>query len=218
MSRMTLNLIVLGILSAATQGNALGANIVVNGDFEAPVVVGFYYNIYSSGQSFAGWTVGQGSTALFTNQFNPGLSDRPYEGHQALQLSATQGNNGSIYQDLATIPGTAYIISFAFASNPFASETVTMQVGWGGETVANLSAVPSHDLSNSGWMIESFIINATQAVTRLEFLNTTSVPDIAGPQIDALTVTAVPEPLSIVMVGLGVIGAIGFNRVRRDVD
>lgn len=193
------------------------ANLVVNGGFETPVVTAFYFNVYTAGQSFTGWTVGQGSVALYTDQYNPSLSDVPYEGNQALQLSSTQGGNGSIYQDLATTAGTTYELTFAFASNPFASEDVTMDVSWGGGTVASLTATPSHDLANSGWVLESFTVTATGATTRLEFLNTTPVADIAGPQIDAVSVQALsaPEPSTLTLAGLGAAATAGGTFQRR---
>lgn len=192
------------------------ADLVVNGGFETPVVTGFYYNIYSAGQSFTGWTIGQGSVALLTDQYNPGHSDLPYQGNQALQLASTQGGNGSIYQDLATMPGTTYTLSFAFASNPFAAENVSMDVAWGGATIASLSAAPSHDLTNSGWVVESFSVTAAATTTRLEFTNVTPVADAAGPQIDAVQVqvSAVPEPSSLVtgMIGLALAGGIVLTK------
>jgi Protein of unknown function (DUF642)/PEP-CTERM motif len=218
MKRILFSLAALGLLSVGTVKRAHASNIVVNGGFEAPVVSGFYYTIYSAGQSFTGWTIGRGSVALGTNQFNPGQSDLPYQGNQYLQLASTQGGNGSIYQDLATTPGTTYELSFAFASNPFASENVTMNVAWGGTPVANLSATPSHELLNSGWVVESFSIVATQKTTRLEFTNTTPIADIAGPQIDAVIVSSVPEPSSMVMglIGLTMAGGVVLVRPRSD--
>ena len=215
MRRFLFSLAALGLLSVGTVDRARADNIVVNGGFESPVVTGFYYNIYTAGQSFTGWTVGQGSVALFTDQYHPGNSDLPYQGNQALQLSSTQPGNGSIYQDLATTPGTTYEFSFAFASNPFASETVSMNVAWGGATVANLSATPTHDLSDSGWVVESYLVTATQSSTLLEFTNTTPVADVAGPQIDAVSVSAIPEPSSLVMGLIGLTMAWGSVLVRR---
>jgi uncharacterized protein DUF642/PEP-CTERM motif-containing protein len=214
MRRTLLGLIALGTLSAVTWQRALGGNIVVNGGFETPVVTDFYFDTYSAGQSFTGWTVGQGSVALYTDQYNPALSDVPYQGNQALQLN-TQGGNGSIYQDLVTTPGTTYELSIAFASNPFASGSGSMDVAWGSATVASLSAAPSHDFTNLGWVVESYTVTATQGITRLEFSNTTSVAGVGLPQIDAVIVSAVPEPSSLVMGFIGMTALGGVVLVRR---
>ena len=213
------HLAVVGLFFIVTSNRASAGNIVANGGFESPVVTGFYYNIYTAGQTFADWTVGSGSVALFTDQYNPSLSDLPYQGNQALQLSSTTGGNGSIYQVLATTPGITYELSFAFASNPFASEIVTMAVDWGGAAVASLSATPSHDRLDSGWVVYSYSVTATAAFTALEFTNTTSVADVAGPQIDAVSVSAVPEPSSLVLglISLSTLGGIvRLKRLRSD--
>jgi Protein of unknown function (DUF642)/PEP-CTERM motif len=211
MRQLLLTSMTLGAILGATFEQARADNLVVNGGFETPVVTDFYYDSYTAGQSFTGWTVGQGVVALYTDQYNPGQSDVPYQGNQALQLSSTApGGNGSLFQSLATTPGVTYDLSFAFASNPFASETVLMNVAWGGGTVANLSATPSHDLQNLGWVVESFLVTATQATTTLEFTNTTPVADAAGPQIDAVSVSAVPEPSSLALIGLGMAGSLGY--------
>ena len=218
MRRTLLTLAALGSLAIGGSGRAHAGNIVVNGGYETPVVKDFYYDLYSAGQSFTGWTVGQGVVALYTDQYNPALSDVPYQGNQALQLKGTQGGNGSIYQDLTTTPGTRYELSFAFASNPFASSNVSMEVAWGSATVASLTASPSHDYTNLGWVVESYSVTATQAITRLEFTNTTPVAGNAGPQIDAVIVSAVPEPSSLMMGLVGLTMAGGAALVRRRPD
>jgi hypothetical protein len=203
-------LMTLGAIFGATSGKARAGNIVVNGGFETPVVTDFYYDTYYAGQSFTGWTVGQGAVALYTDQYNPGMSDVPYQGNQALQLASTQGGNGSIYQDLVTAPGATYILSFAFASNPFTSESASMNVAWGGATIASLSAAPSHDFTNLGWIVESYTVTASAGITRLEFTNTSSGVGVGLPQIDAVSASPVPEPSSLVM---GVIGFTTFGGV-----
>jgi hypothetical protein len=207
MRRTFFGLTALGIFSVMTWEGAYAGNIVVNGGFETPVVTDFYYDTYDAGQSFTGWTVGQGAVALYTDQYNPPMSDVPYQGNQALQLASTQGGNGSIYQDLVTTPGTTYNLSFAFASNPFASEIASMTVAWGGATIASLSAAPSHDFTDLGWIVESYTVTASAGITRLEFTNTSSGVGLGLPQIDAVTASAVPEPSSLVM---GLIGMAGL--------
>jgi hypothetical protein len=213
-------LTVLGMLYVVTWNGAYAGNIVVNGGFETPVVTDFYYDTYDAGQSFTGWTVGQGAVALYTDQYNPPLSDVPYQGNQALQLASTQGGNGSIYQDLATTPGATYELTFAFASNPFASANASMSVAWGGATIATLSADPSHDYTNLGWIVESYTVTASAGITRLEFVNTSSGVDLGLPQIDAVSAVLDPEPSSLVMgfFGLTALGGVVLSRRRSRAD
>jgi hypothetical protein len=208
-----------GLLSVGILGPAK-AGLVVNGGFEAPIVSGTYYDLSDAGQSFLGWTVGQGRVAHGTDANDPAHSIKAYEGHQWLQLAGLGGTNGSIYQDLTTVPGTTYVLSFAATGNPGAGQIMQMEVGWGGSTISSLSFDPTgFTFANPGWKVFTFDVTANTATTHLEFTNVTSGANAGGPVIDAVSVTAasVPEPSSLVMssILLALVGGTALLKRRR---
>jgi hypothetical protein len=73
----------------------------------------------------------------------PANSIKAYQGHQWLQLAGIGATNGSIDQDLTTVPGTAYVLSFAATGNPYAGQVMQMEVGRGGSTISSLSFDPT---------------------------------------------------------------------------
>ena len=151
----------------------------------------------------------------------PANSIKAYQGHQWLQLAGIGATNGSIDQDLTTVPGTAYVLSFAATGNPYAGQVMQMEVGWGGSTISSLSFDPTgFTFADPGWKVFTFDVTANTATTRLEFTHVTSGANPAGPVIDAVSVTAasVPEPSSLVMSSLILAlvgGTVALNRRRR---
>lgn len=199
---------------------ALAGPIVSDGGFENPTVSNFYYQLYDSGQTFGGWTVGQGRVALTTDTFNPPLSITAFQGNQFLQLAGIGGTNGSVYQDLATTRGQAYILSFAFTGNPdnqFPETIKRMELDWNGGKLDTLAAnITGHSFANPGWTVFSYDVVANSKTTRLEFINVTPGSSAAGPLIDdvQLAPSAVPEPSSVVLAGVGLVASF-FGRRRR---
>jgi choice-of-anchor C domain-containing protein len=184
-----LNAILLGLASAAIV-QATADNIVVNGDFEEPVVPGEQgWEIYYGGQSFLGWTVGGHSIDIVHDHGIREWWVSP-SGHQGVDLNG-QGP-GSITQYLPTLPGAAYVLSFAMAGNQVGDPiVVTMDFFWGEEIVDTLSFLtitPAPETPGDiGWAYHQYTLVASTDLTRLKF-ESLSNTGARGPALDDVQV------------------------------
>ncbi len=145
--------IVIGIMVGAFSPGAL-AQIVSNGGFEIPLVAPGSAT-YTAGQSFGGWTVDLGSVSVD--------GECPFSGLQSAHLS---GSTTTVHQDLNTIVGAQYTLSYARTcvfgcGNGCDAVVHGVFVGWGAETVL--------DYSGDEWGRSSHTFVATDVATRLSF-------------------------------------------------
>lgn len=177
-------------LAGAAMVQATADNIVVNGDFEEPVVPGEQgWEIYYGGQSFPGWTVG-GHSVDIVHDHGVRESWVSPSGHQGVDLNG-QGP-GSITQYLPTIPGATYLLSFAMAGNQVGGPIiVTMDFLWGEEIVDTLSFLtitPAPETPGDiGWCYHQYTLVALTDLTRLTF-ESLSNTGARGPALDDVQV------------------------------
>jgi hypothetical protein len=114
-----------------------------------------------------------------------------------------------MYQDLATVAGQEYELSFAYSPRPgIAADSNGIEVSFGGAPVTGL-ALSGVGLSDTAWQVYTFDLTAISSETRLQF-TATGISESLGGYIDAVSVTAAPEPstvalaLSAIPVGMGV--------------
>ena len=162
-------------------------NIVQNGSFETPIRA--TYITYFAPSSFDGWTVGSGSVDL-----EPNWQD--YNGNQSLDLAGN--SQGSIYQDLCTMPGIQYQLSFALAGNPNETPTTkTMEVWWGGQKVSTQTfSTVGRTTTSMGWTVVQMTVQAAGATTRLQFRDGYVGTTRSGPALDSVSVTALPGQMT----------------------
>jgi hypothetical protein len=200
LSLLAIPLLCLAMHASATPMTPI-TNIVANGGFE-------------SGSFAPGWTQ-SGNTS------NTGVdSDNTHTGN----FAAGFGNVGSISildQTLTTIVGATYDLSF-FLANEFgdkfpnggSSGTQIFQVFWNGVMVFNLG--PSGPFGYTQFGATGLTVTGTSTVLEFRVQNDPSFYDL-----DDITVTgnisAVPETLSTMWLGLTFVGMIGFARLRRKV-
>ncbi len=198
------------VVVAISAGEARGD--VVNGGFELP---GTGFQSVGAGQTFGGWTCAGPNDIEFVhaepNGALPGLEFSAYEGEYWIDLTGVGAPSG-IYQDVVTIPGVQYEVSFAMAGNPYSGpQIMNMNVLWNG----GLGGTFSHDTAgrsgpNMGWTVRSLIVVGT-GLDRLQF-QATSGAAAAGPAIDAVSVRVVPAPG---VIGVMVVGGVVGRRRRR---
>jgi choice-of-anchor C domain-containing protein len=154
-------------------------NLVKDGGFERPIVVRNGYQ----GQLGA-WTIGAGNVDVQGNHVAA-------EGEQSLDLDGTN-DRGEIHQDLATIPGHSYTLTFALAGNTEGLPvTKTLAVAFGATTQTYTFDTTGHSGADMGWTTKTLTITATAPTTRLSFRSTDAIvfPQSYGPMIDEVWVS-----------------------------
>jgi choice-of-anchor C domain-containing protein len=182
----------MGILAACFGGwlllaSSARANLITNGGFELPPGV-YPYMVFSGGLRLPGWTIESGTVEIV------GTYWQAAEGSQSLDLNGIFEEIGTIYQDIATVPGERYKIRFAYAGNPECGPVVkTTKVFWNDEELATVSFdTTGHSFTNMRWTYYEYEVTTSKAASRLRFQSTTS--SFCGPTLDDISVAPVNEP------------------------
>jgi len=162
-------------------------NLVNNGSFETPFIgeSNLTYLTYSAGQIMGGWTVTSNSVDLIDTYWQAA------DGVQSADLNGGSAG-GAIYQDVATVPGQQYYLSFSLAGNPGGATTImTNQVWWNGSLLDTVTFnTTGHSVTAMGWTNLEYLVTATAATTRVQFASVTS--GYYGPAVDDVMLEAVP--------------------------
>jgi hypothetical protein len=208
----------IALLSAST-AMASNGNIVTNGSFE--VLPGALNNgTWGQFSTLNGWSQlnndsfeiqlarnFQTSSTGFYNIFDYSSSDG-----SAHYLEINSNKLGIVAQTLQTLAGQSYKLSFDYSgrSDSGAGNNSMANVYWGNTLVATLNEAP-----NSGWKTFDFTLTAVDQSTVLRFESTAPKNNPSfGSFLDAVSVTAVPEPgaFAMFLAGLGLMGTMAFRR------
>lgn len=179
------------------------ANLIINGGFEQPDVAAGSWQYFSSG-AVDGW---EGDNIEIWDNYG-GVT--AYEGSQFAELNAHpySGSEFGIFQSFATTIGQSYDLSFAYRARQSNSESFDVSVMPG--MTWNLD-----DHVVGAWSIFSGSFVASSELTTLTFTSVIPETGTVGNFLDDVKVTAsVPEPGSIALLGLSLLG-MGVARRRR---
>jgi hypothetical protein len=199
----------------------VSANVLVNGSFEVPFIGTDFYQNYGTfsnnpwaGPSFSGWTIKPGTNVDIVNPSGIGAWGAPaYDGAQILDLVG-YGSDGGIQQKFSTVFGETYAFSFAYANNLGTPGAAADFHIFGANPL--LAGSITHSTSGTGnldWTTYSGTFVADSTTTGLRF-NTTFGANNGGILLDAVSVSAVPEASTWIMMLIGFAG-IGFAAYRR---
>ena len=199
------------LLLAAVLAASVGAahagttNLVVDGSFEDQLQAAGSWTVYSA---INGWTTVGGSGIEVRNQ----VAGNAFDGANYVELDST--SNSAMAQTLTTVAGAQYSLSFAYAARAGVSAgSNPIEVLWNGLSLATVTA-NGNGQSGNAWQLFDYVVTGSGSDT-LGF-RAVGVSDSYGGSLDAVTVTAVPEPSTYAMMFAGLV-AIGFSlRGRRN--
>lgn len=231
-------------LTVGISAPAMAANLVTNGGFETnggAGQLGFNtsaagWSVTAPGASYAFLFPAAPATTSGTSADNGGANGEfgnvqlwgPGTGvNNGLTVSPNGGafvamdggfNQGPISQSISGLTvGAHYALTFDWAAS--------QQAGFDGDTTQHLEVTlgsetfdtPTSDLPNhgfDGWHEMTFIFTATDATELLSFL-AAGAPDVPPFMlVDGVSLSQVPEPASLAILGAGVLG-LGLQRLRR---
>ena len=217
LAAIALTAIALGAVSKPAR-----ADLIVNGGFEFPSIGNVFYQNYGSftnnpyaGPSFQGWDVTFNNVDIVNPMAGP-WNAPAFEGVQILDLVG-YGSTGAIEQSFTTTPGQSYLLTFAYGNNPGSGAAAASVTVFGSSSL--LSALVFHDTSGNGnlnWNLYSASFVANSETTTLGF-NTTLGGNNGGILLDAVAVSAVPEPATWAMMifGFAGIALMAYRRSRK---
>lgn len=201
---MAIRALLFSLFLCAGTAAATPVNLVSNGGFESSTIANNSFKIFYG--NYAGWETSNGI------EIRRNVAGAAYEGNNFAELDTTA--NSTIRQNLATVAGATYALSFAYsprtgvgaASNP-------IDVYWNNQLLQTLTGSGAGAAGNV-WRLYDYRVTATGNLTTLSFA-AAGTSDSYGGSLDAVSVSAVPEPGSFALVGAALLAMGAAARRKR---
>lgn len=196
-------------------------NLLTNGSFEDTTLAGTSQAQLTSGWGTYSQINGWSATPNGKIEVQRGVAGTPYAGSNLIELDSdnydktkfSANNPLGLYQDVATVAGKAYTLSFAYSARPgiAAVENVFDVLVGDTSNVGNIFKTTISDGAggaNTAWSIFTTTFTANNALSRIQF-NYKGSLDTFGAYIDDVklvnaSAASVPEPSA--MAGMFVVG------------
>jgi choice-of-anchor C domain-containing protein len=174
------------ILFGSLITTAYAASLVTNGGFETGTEPGAFTQVNALGTNITNWTVVSGSVDYIGSYWAAS------EGTKSIDMSGSEA--GSISQDISTVPGQFYTVTFDLSGNPDGGDSLkTLDV-----TTVGVPMIFTYDTNVIGntkldmkWVHKSFIFKAIDPTTTLTF--TSENQSAYGPALDNVSVVSTKD-------------------------
>lgn len=160
-----------------------GPNLVSNGSFEKGTTPGSWLTIKTDSSDLDDWTVSKGTVDIVGSLWPASDGDR------SIDLDGT--SFGAILQDVRTVPGTTYVVTFDFSGNAYGPPTIkTMRLSAGDASTQYAFDVSKRPYRSMGWQMHAWRFVAKEKSTAIEFESLDTENGYYGPVIDDVRVQA----------------------------